>query len=328
VTEGGRSEVLRPDKPRFTSADGKVVVLFGWEQRPAAPGQGPLHQLRVGDGPAVGVDVGGVAKLGDLEVKVLRFLPQFTYDMQTKSAISLGDEPKNPAIEVEIKGKKSWLFARMPGFAHGGEGANLVYTFGGEKGVETAVLVGGADRSVVLHTKKGDEPLSFKEGMEVAGLKLARLLQRAEVTTEHATASAEQRHPAALFEVNNAGQLMEGLLVANERQIIQIGGGLFLTYETRGDDVKSFRSQIGIASATERRSAVVAVNDPIDVAGWKLYQVNYDPKDPTYSGLEAVRDPGVSWVFTGFGLIFAGVIYMIYAAPRFKKRPREALSAA
>ena len=45
---------------------------------------------------------------------------------------------------------------------------------------------------------------------------------------------------------------------------------------------------------------------PFDFGGWTFYQVNYDPNDPSYSGLEAVRDPGVLWVFVGFVLICVG----------------------
>jgi hypothetical protein len=56
------------------------------------------------------------------------------------------------------------------------------------------------------------------------------------------------------------------------------------------------------------------------VGPWKLYQVNYDPKDPSYSGLEAVRDPGVNWVFVGFGLLFSGVFYMMYVGPRMRRK--------
>jgi hypothetical protein len=336
VREGARHQVLRADKPRFDSADGKVAVLFGWQERPQAPSAGSPHQLRLGDGPATPVHLGETVKFGDLEVKALRYFPQFTYDMDSKTAISLGDEPKNPALEVEIKGRKRWLFARMPGFAHGDENANLIYTLsdrllgtGGRPeasapDAQTVVLVGGADRSVVVIEKSGERALPLKDGLEVAGVTLSRLLERAEIVAEPGTASPEQRHPAALIEVNNGGQRAEGLLVANARDVIELGDGNFLTYETRGDEVKSFRSQIGIAGEAVRRSAVVAVNEPVEVAGWKLYQVNYDPKDPTYSGLEAVRDPGVGWVFAGFGLIFAGVIHVFYAAPRLKRRAREA----
>ncbi len=323
VSQGTRSEVLTAQKPRFTSADGKAAVLFGW-QRPQAPsaGLGAQHLLRLGDGPLTPVELGQTAALGALEVKALRFFPQFAYDAQTKAAVNLGPEPKNPALEVEVDGQAQWLFARMPGFAHDGEKASsLVYTFNADPQGMTAVLVGGADRTVVVRRPSGEEePLAFREGLEVEGLRLGKLLEKAEVATEPGTASQDQRRPAALFQVTQGGQVREGLLVANERDAIQVGENRFLTYETRGDEVKSFRSLIAIAAPGERHSAVVAVNSPIDVAGWKLYQVNYDPKDPTYSGLEAVRDPGVNWVFAGFLLLFAGVTYMIYVAPRFKRR--------
>jgi cytochrome c biogenesis protein ResB len=64
---------------------------------------------------------------------------------------------------------------------------------------------------------------------------------------------------------------------------------------------------------------IIKVNEPMSHAGWTLYQANYDPKDPSYSGLDAVRDPGVSWVFTGFALICAGVLWMFYVEPRLRK---------
>ncbi|HSB18581.1 MAG TPA: hypothetical protein VLD85_01090 [Anaeromyxobacteraceae bacterium] len=35
--------------------------------------------------------------------------------------------------------------------------------------------------------------------------------------------------------------------------------------------------------------------------------------------MEAVRDPGVNWVFLGFGLISLGVFYMFYVESRLKK---------
>lgn len=323
VSQGTRAEVLTAEKPRFTSPDGKVAVLFGW-QRPQAPSGalGARHELRLNGGPAAAVELGQTVALGDLRIEALRFFPHFALDAQSQSAVTLSQEPKNPALEVELDGRRQWLFARMPGFAHGGgDGPNLVYTFHPAPAAgSTTVLVGGADRTVVIRRPSGEETVSFEEGLEVAGLRLGKLLEKAQVTTEPGTASQEERRPAALFEVDQGGQLREGLLVANERDAIQVGERRFLTYETRGDEVKSFRSLIGIDAPGERRSAIVAVNEPIDVAGWMLYQVNYDPNDPTYSGLEAVRDPGVPWVFAGFCFLFAGVTYMIYVAPRLKRR--------
>ncbi len=68
------------------------------------------------------------------------------------------------------------------------------------------------------------------------------------------------------------------------------------------------------------KKAVISVNDPMSYSGWTLYQVNYNPEDPTYSGLEAVYDPGVAWVFFGFFLISLGVAWMFYVEPRLKKK--------
>jgi cytochrome c biogenesis protein ResB len=69
-----------------------------------------------------------------------------------------------------------------------------------------------------------------------------------------------------------------------------------------------------------REKAVITVNDPFTFGGWTFYQGNYDPRDPTYSGIQAVRDPGVPWVFLGFALISAGVVYMFYVEARLRRR--------
>jgi len=124
-----------------------------------------------------------------------------------------------------------------------------------------------------------------------------------------------------VLELTDEGLTHDVLVKAGQRDPVRVGLG-FITFETQVDDVKAFRSKVSVreGAAGQAREAIVAVNDPVVVADWKLYQVNYDPKDPTYSGFEAVRDAGVNWVFVGFGLLFAGVSYMIYVGPRFRRR--------
>ena len=58
-----------------------------------------------------------------------------------------------------------------------------------------------------------------------------------------------------------------------------------------------------VGVTADGRKLQVAVNDPAEVSGWTLYQSTFDPKDPSYSGLEAVHDPGIPWVFAGFALV-------------------------
>lgn len=52
------------------------------------------------------------------QVKILRYIPDFSIDINTKKVVSKSSEPNNPAIEVEVvtpaeKGQQ-WLFAKFP----------------------------------------------------------------------------------------------------------------------------------------------------------------------------------------------------------------------
>ena len=92
--------------------------------------------------------------------------------------------------------------------------------------------------------------------------------------------------------------------------------------------MKSYLSTVTVSSPCETKHAVISVNDPLSFAGWTLYQVNYDPKNPDYSGLEAVYDPGVTWVFTGFAVISFGVFFVFYVKKYLIRDPRKQDRAA
>jgi hypothetical protein len=129
----------------------------------------------------------------------------------------------------------------------------------------------------------------------------------------------DQAH-AVLAEVRAAGLPKEALMVAGRPSPIFLAPTRALVFEKREKEVKAYVSHVTAAQGSSRVSRKISVNDPMTHAGWTLYQVNYRPDDPTYSGLEAVYDPGVFWVFLGFGLICLGVFYMFYVEPRFKAR--------
>jgi len=61
--------------------------------------------------------------------------------------------------------------------------------------------------------------------------------------------------------------------------------------------------------------ASVRVNHPITYRGFRIYQLGYNPDDPTWSALLLVRDPGVPVVFSGFGMLVVGLITTLYLAP-------------
>lgn len=100
-----------------------------------------------------------------------------------------------------------------------------------------------------------------------------------------------------------------------------------LVFEKRARQSKQDISHVTATQASGSIQRTISVNDPFSFKGWMLYQSECNPNDPTYSGLTAVYDPGVFWVFTGFALICLGVAYMFYVEPRLKRRAPAAAKA-
>lgn len=97
---------------------------------------------------------------------------------------------------------------------------------------------------------------------------------------------------------------------------------------SRPGEVRAFRSTVSALGPRGVQGASVAVNSPFRHGGWSFYQVSFDPQDPRYSGLEAVRDPGAAWVFLGFALVAAGVVQLIYLQTRRRLDPGRACAPA
>jgi hypothetical protein len=146
-------------------------------------------------------------------------------------------------------------------------------------------------------------------------------------TVAYGTASQEWRNPAVAIEVHAGGLPKEGLLTAARPNPIFLSSTRALVFERREKEVKAYVSHVTASRGSSAVKTSIAVNEPMTHNGWTLYQVNYNPEDPTYSGLDAVYDPGVSWVFLGFALICVGVFYMFYVEPRLKVRAPAAARA-
>ena len=79
---------------------------------------------------------------------------------------------------------------------------------------------------------------------------------------------------------------------------------------------KKFSSKIRIfKKVKEFQDAEVIVNKPIDVYGYKIYQVGYDEnkgKWSTMSAIQIVRDPWLPFVYAGILMILLGSIYLAW----------------
>ncbi len=133
---------------------------------------------------------------------------------------------------------------------------------------------------------------------------------------------------AVLAEINQGGLPKEQLMVAGTPSAFFLSPTRVLVFEKRPEEKRAYISWVTAQQGASATKSVVSVNDPMTYAGWTIYQVNYNPEDPTYSGLEAVYDPGVAWVFTGFFLISLGVAWMFYVEPRLKRKATAPAPAA
>ena len=65
------------------------------------------------------------------------------------------------------------------------------------------------------------------------------------------------------------------------------------------------------------KKAVIEVNKPLEIDGWKVYQLSYDESMGRWSNVsvfELVRDPWLPYVYTGIFMMLAGAICMFATA--------------
>ncbi len=102
---------------------------------------------------------------------------------------------------------------------------------------------------------------------------------------------------------------------------------------------KRYASDVQILTRTGKSiHAIVEVNKPVKVEGWKIYQYSYDTQKGPMSQtsiLELVCDPWLPVVYVGIYLMLAGAVcFMLRSIPwaggwrRAREHPRRALSIA
>ncbi|MEK7289570.1 MAG: cytochrome c biogenesis protein ResB, partial [Planctomycetota bacterium] len=67
----------------------------------------------------------------------------------------------------------------------------------------------------------------------------------------------------------------------------------------------------------------IRVNDPLKHRGYAIYQSSYDPEAGQFSGLQIVKDPGIPVVYSGFGALCFGVIFIFYIKPFLRKKQKK-----
>jgi cytochrome c biogenesis protein ResB len=82
--------------------------------------------------------------------------------------------------------------------------------------------------------------------------------------------------------------------------------------------------KVDAGSKSERE---IRVNDYFTYRGYRFFQTNATPEDPTYSGIGVVYDPGIPIVLLGMYTIIAGTILAFMVRPIVLSWRRKEASA-
>ncbi|MHC4606095.1 MAG: cytochrome c biogenesis protein ResB [Planctomycetota bacterium] len=279
------------------------------------------------DQETVEVTPGGMVRVGDYELTVLLYFPDFVYDTVKKEADTRSWEPRNPAIRVLVRSTdgthadERWYLHRMPGLhrAHGKEdpGPDLVYRYEPERKPEEHERVFAAGSREVLEYRRG--VLASRRAID-PGRGEEFFPGAVEEHTPY-NGSSEWRNPAVMLEQRVDGKVSSGVIAAVRPQTISARlPAQFLVLERMSREVKAYRSRLSILEEGRKvAEQTVEVNHPLVYGGYRLYQTDYRPDDPTYSGIKVVKNPGLWVAYAGFLMMCAGILFTFYIRPRMRK---------
>ena len=90
--------------------------------------------------------------------------------------------------------------------------------------------------------------------------------------------------------------------------------------------IKDWKSTLRILEGdTVVKEKTIEVNAPLSYKGYTFYQSGYDQRDPTWTVLQVVKDPGVPLVYAGFALMIVGlaIVFYVYPGVAAPARPAE-----
>ena len=340
----------------YRDPGGRFELLVSWDEPPAAllaglgkGGGQASHRVTPTGGQPIQVQPGKAYQLADGgRLLVQAFYPDFTYDLKSRRAATKSPEPKNPGLAVQLvpaggdpaAAKVTYLFpSRGAAAAHGSQALSYEFTPQQPGAGRAIVLVGATDErldvasgEVVARGPAGwGAPLDLASVAPGARITIEEPIRRAAPRVERINATEGPLNAALEVTILRPGQPDQAatLLAANAKPI-DLGQGRLLVFKERPDGIKNFKSTLTIVDGgQEVLTQLIRVNEPLDYAGVHLYQANYDPDNPLYSGIQVVRDPGLNLVLAGLWVLMAGVAHAITLSrwkPWWSRRRRRQLA--
>ncbi len=252
--------------------------------------------------------------------------------------------PDNPAIQVEINGPEGaetrWVFEKFPDWdkMHPAKYKNLKLTCSGI--ADTAMV---KNTIKIFQTPEGKQvivyvkdkhivetiPWELEKAYKISDtgnqLIVSNYFPSFDFKREVIKKSDEVKAPALFVEVDGPSGKVDDWLFCNRQYATWYPDNNFaLVYESTGESIKHFTSKLRIEENGQTvAEKTIRVNDPLKYKGYVIYQSSYDPEAGNFSGLQIVSDPGIPVVYTGFGALCFGVIFIFYIKPFLRKKQKR-----
>lgn len=330
------------DRSGNFQADAPRDVKFFWEAARAEKflqdnrnaGVSSPHILSIG-GKEIAVEPGGTYSIPgtDQRLEVTRALADFVLDETSKKPTNRSDKPNNPAIEVLIKDAKDvalgtgWLFANYPDF-HGMKNElsrlKITYHYRTPESISSlrALIVGEREELWKLANGEVLSRIKMEKGRPLPDpfekLTLQALYPTVRRSLRDVNRSNKTNNPLAVVRLAGHAQSLS----VTPREPLRLSESKVLVLAPKGGDtVRDYVSLLTVAAEGHKvLSATVEVNHPLSYRGYSFFQSDYRPDDPTFSGFQVVRDPGLWIVYLGLILNASGVICALLAAPLLKRK--------
>lgn len=266
-------------------------------------------------------------------------ITEYALDFANRDMPINEQSPNNPALKIEIQGPQGletrWVFAKYPEWdeMHGTKYTNLKLIFKMPDEIQTRHLVklihGPKDNNRYIYTNDGkvienaNLELDKKYGIGNTGhqLRLLKFFPSFAIKEEVVQRSEELKNPALFIETSGPlGTVSEWLFARDARPWWYKDGNLAFLYQEQAEMIKDFKSTLKIIDdGKAAMTKTIEVNDPLSYKGFDFYQANYDPNNPKFSGIQITSHPGIPVVYTGFGTLCFGVVFIFYIKPLIKR---------
>lgn len=334
--EDKTSEGIFMDKvglDRFFLPNSEGTVVFKWEQ-PKNPLEEASEKLVINVEYEKGVQKAFNIVLDNeydfsenFTFKANRVLPSFSVEKaKAEDVDTRRDTPDNPAIRLVFKDKKTgkeeehWVFQNFPEFSHGQkipESASLKFIYVPFKQTKPVYIVSADGKvteilkgKIVKNSNLDDNKLKFDKYTVI----FERFVEKAIVDHIQGNKEGSFDNPVVQCLWQADGKSEEVTFSAKDKNAKFVNNNkIALILRNKETDPKAYRSSISVLENDKVvKTKMLEVNSPLVYGGYYFYQSNFDPKNPNYSGVSVVKDPGVYIVFLGFFMLVVGGLIRFY----------------